>query len=314
MSQPPPRTRAELRAALSVQETTGEPSASVSKPQGVAITRAWRWAAPLAAVALWWPAGFAGLDDWFYLPLRARDGDLVLVGSMAATATVAALVRSGWLRLLVVVAMGGLGWLLSAPESEAVAGERMVLAVLLASGILLGLLLGARGSRGLVPLAVVAALVAGLTPATWPDGPLVAVALLLPFVGAPLRQVADAAGLALGVMVTWLVVQLASGSLRAGWDALQGGLQRDRVGEGLATVGTAAADHLAVEGLDTTLWLLADNTLWWATAAAAVLALVGIAATRAARAARAVRAARAEQAARTGQADQAIPASSVAHQ
>ena len=99
MTQPPPRTRAELRAALSVQETTGEPSGSVSTPQGASITRAWRWAAPLAAVALWWPAGFAGLDDWFYLPLRARDGDLVLVGSMAATATVAALVRSVWLRL-----------------------------------------------------------------------------------------------------------------------------------------------------------------------------------------------------------------------
>ena len=311
MTQPPPRTRAELRAALSVQESTGEPSASVSKPQGPAITRVWRWAAPLAALALWWPAGFTGLDDWFYLPLRARDGDLVLVGSMAATATVAALVRSVWLRLLVVVAMGGLGWLLSAPESEAVAGERMVVAVLLASGILLGLALGARGSRGLVPLAVVAALVAGVSPATWPDGPLVAVALLLPFVGAPLRQMAGAAGLALGVMVTWLVAQLASGSLRAGWDALQGGLQRDRVGEGLVTVGTAAADHVVAEGLDTTWWLLADNTLWWVTAAAAVLALVGIAATRAARA---VWAARAEQAAQAGQAEQAIPASAVAHQ
>ena len=76
MTQPPPTTRAELRTALQVQTTTAP--APVVQPRGWRgrAPRAWRVGAPLLALLVWWPAGFSGLDNWFFLPLRARDGDL----------------------------------------------------------------------------------------------------------------------------------------------------------------------------------------------------------------------------------------------
>ena len=299
MTPPSPTSRTELRAALSVHPVDDARPSEASREPTPPLRRAWRLLAPALALALWWPAGFFGLDDWFFLPLRARDGDLVFLGAAAAATAAAALVRSVWLRILVVALLSGLGWLLGAPEIESVAGERMVLAGLLASGGLLGLVLGARGSRGPLPLAVALALVAGLTPAAWPDGPVIALALVLPFVGVPLRRLGGTAGGALGVLVAWLVAELPSRGLRAGWDALQGGLPRDQVADGLATVGRAGVDHLGAEGLEAVLNLLRENTVWFLVAAVAALALVAVAGVQAARVARARRARRAQDARET---------------
>ena len=293
MTQPPPTTRAELRTALQVQTTTAP--APVVQPRGWRgrAPRAWRVGAPLLALVLWWPAGFSGLDDWFFLPLRARDGDLVLLGATAAAAAVAALVRSAGPRFLVVAAMSGLGWFLGAPSVDGVPGERMVLAVLLTVGGLLGLMLGARGSRGAAPLAVVLALVAGLTPATWPDGPVLAVAL--PFAAAPPRQLGAALGRSVGVLVVWLAAEVISSALGAGWDALQGGLDPHRLGDGLATVGRGAWGFVEAEGGDAVTGLLGDNTTWLVVGLVAALVLGSVQAVRAIRAARQARAARASQ-------------------
>ena len=297
MTQPPPMTRAELRTALQVQPTTAPAPAPVGQPRGWRgrAPRAWRVAAPLLALLLWWPAGFSGLDDWFFLPLRARDGDLVLLGATAAAAAIAALVRSAGLRFLLVAAMSGIGWFLGAPSVDGVPGERMVLAVLLTAGGLLGLMLGARGSRGAAPLAVVLALVAGLTPATWPDGPVLAVALALPFVVAAPRQLGAALGRSVGVLVAWLAAEVVSSALGAGWDALQGGLDPHRLGDGLATVGRGAWGFVEAKGTDTVTGLLGDNTPWLVVGLVAALVLGSVQAARAIRAARQARAARASQ-------------------
>ena len=295
MTQPPPTTRAELRTALQVQTTTAP--APVVQPRGWRgrAPRAWRVGAPLLALLVWWPAGFSGLDNWFFLPLRARDGDLVLLGATAAAAAVAALVRSAGLRFLVVAAMSGLGWFLGAPSVDGVPGERMVLAVLLTVGGLLGLMLGTRGSRGAAPVAVVLALVAGLTPATWPDGPVLAVALALPFAAAPPRQLGAALGRSVGVLAAWLAAEVVSSALGAGWDALQGGLDPHRLGDGLATVGRGAWGFVEAEGGDAVTGLLGDNTPWLVVGLVAALVLGSVQAVRAIRAARQARAARASQ-------------------
>ena len=295
MTQPPPTTRAELRTALQVQTTTAP--APVVQPRGWRgrAPRAWRVGAPLLALLVWWPAGFSGLDNWFFLPRGARDGPLVLLGGPAAGAAVAALVRSAGLRFLVVAAMSGLGWFLGAPSVDGVPGERMVLAVLLTVGGLLGLMLGTRGSRGAAPLAVVLALVAGLTPATWPDGPVLAVALALPFAAPPPRQLGAALGRSVGVLVVWLAAEVISSALGAGWDALQGGLDPHRLGDGLATVGRGAWGFVEAEGGDAVTGLLGDNTTWLVVGLVAALVLGSVQAVRAIRAARQARAARASQ-------------------
>lgn len=295
MTQPPPTTRAGLRTALQVQPTTAP--APVVQPRGWRgpAPRAWRVGAPLLALALWWPAGFSGLDDWSFLPLRARDGDLVLLGATAAAVAVAALVRSAGLRFLVVAAMSGLGWFLGAPSVDGVPGERLVLAVLLTVGGMLGLMLGARGSRGAAPLAVVLALVAGLTPATWPDGPVLAVALALPFAVAPPRQLGAALGRSVGVLVVWLAAEVVSSALGAGWDALQGGLDPHRLADGLATVGRGAWGFLEAKGTAAVTALLGDNTPWLVVGLVAAVLLGSVQAARSIRAARQARAARASQ-------------------
>ncbi|HEV7171746.1 hypothetical protein [Pedococcus sp.] len=201
-----------------------ERSEAAARTRGADLRRVarrfWPETALLLGVVLWWPAGFWGLGSWLRLPLRLLDGDVLVLGAAAAAATVALLVRAPWPRLGVVVAFSGLGWVLSAPSRDSVPGERADLAILVAVAALVGIALGARGPRSLLGTAGVLAIVAGLSPATWPHGLPLAVALALPFAVATWARVAPTLLSVARLLVTWLVFGLLAASLRHGWAAL----------------------------------------------------------------------------------------------
>lgn len=182
--------------------------------------RAWPWLAVVVGAVLWWPAGFWGLESWPRLPLRPLDGDLLLLGATAAAASVSLVVRSPWPRFVIVLGWSALGWLVSAPSQDTYPDERQSLAVILAGSALVGILLGARGSKGPLGAAGVLAVVAGLSPATWPHGAPLAVALALPFAVATWERVAPTVLSVLRVLVTWLVAALLASACRYGWDVL----------------------------------------------------------------------------------------------
>ena len=174
----------------------------------------------LLAALLWWPVGFWGLTSWFHLPLRAINGDVVLLGATAAAASVSLLVRSPWPRFVIVVLFSVLAWLLSAPSTDEYPDERQVLVILLVAAALGGIVLGIRGHSGPLGAATVLAVVAGLSPATWPHGLLLAVALALPFAVATLQRVAPTLLSVARILLTWLVFSLLARSLSHGWDVL----------------------------------------------------------------------------------------------
>ena len=177
----------------------------------------------LLAALLWWPVGFAGVTSWLHLPLSVFDGDVLLLGATAAAASVSLLVRSPWPRLAVVLVFSGLGWLLDGPARDEYPYERVALAALLGAAAVLGILLGARGSKGPVAAASVLTVVAGLTPASWPTEAAVAVALALPFAVATWQRVAPTILSVARLVVTWLVFALLARSLQYGWDVLRPG-------------------------------------------------------------------------------------------
>jgi hypothetical protein len=187
----------------------------------------------LLAALLWWPVGFAGVTSWLHLPLSVFDGDVLFLGASAAAASVSLLVRSPWPRFAIVVVLSGLGWLLDAPASDEYPHERAVLAVLLAAAAFLGIVLGARGSKGPVAAATVLVVVAGLSPASWPTEAAVAVALALPFAVATWQRVAPTVLGIARLALTWLLFALLARALSYGWDVLRpgtGGLSlRDQV-------------------------------------------------------------------------------------
>lgn len=202
------------------RERTEAPAPSRGADLGRLARRFWPEAALFLGVVLWWPAGFWGLESWLRLPLRFLDGDALVLGATAAAAIVALLVRAPWPRLGIVVAFSGLGWVLSAPSHDTVPNERQSVAILLAAAALVGIALGARGHRSLLGVAGVLAMVAGLSPATWPHGLPLAVALALPFAVATWARVAPTILAVARVLVTWLVFGLLAQSLRQGWAAL----------------------------------------------------------------------------------------------
>ena len=183
----------------------------------------WPQVALLLAALLWWPVGFAGVTSWLHLPLSVFDGDVLFLGAAAAAASVSLLVRSPWPRLAIVLVFSGLGWLLDAPATDDYPHERAVLAALLGAAALLGILLGARGSKGPVAAGSVVAVVAGLTPATWPTEAAVAVALALPFAVATWHRVAPTILAVVRLAVTWLLFALLARALAYGWDVVRPG-------------------------------------------------------------------------------------------
>ena len=185
--------------------------------------KVWPEVALLLAALLWWPVGFAGVTSWLHLPLSVFDGDVLFLGATAAAASVSLLVRSPWPRFAIVVVLSGLGWLLDAPAADEYPHERVVLAVLLGAAAFLGVVLGARGSKGPVAAATVLVVVAGLSPASWPTEAAVAVALALPFAVATWQRVAPTILSVARLVVTWLLFALLARALQHGWDVLRPG-------------------------------------------------------------------------------------------
>ncbi len=226
----------------------------------------------LAGALLWWPVGFWGVTSWLHLPLAALDGDVLLLGATAAAASVSLVVRSPWPRFVIVLAFSGLGWLLSAPAVDTYPDEHEVLAMLLAVGGFAGIVLGTRGHKGPLGAATVLAVVAGLSPATWPDGLPLAVALALPFVVATWQRVAPTLLSVARILVTWLVFALLGRSLSQGWDILHPHLQAGSKRAELRLVTDASWEFLRTQWWHQTEILLRATAGWfWVALVLAVL-------------------------------------------
>lgn len=224
--------------------------------------RGWLNVSALVGLALWWPAGFWGTGDWPHLPLHALEGDVVLLGAIAAAATVALLVRQPWTRLLIVVVLSIGSWLLDAPLHDTYPDERQVLIMLLVLGGALGLLLGSAGALGPNPAALALGAVAGLSPATWPHGAVLAVALALPFMVATWRMAAPTLLSVAGVLLVWLATSAMARALSYGWDTLRPQLPGGSKQAELRAVGNAAWDFLRTQGWDYCETLLRTTGPW----------------------------------------------------
>jgi hypothetical protein len=226
----------------------------------------------LLAALLWWPVGFAGVTEWFHLPLSVFDGDVLFLGATAAAASVSLLVRSSWPRLAIVVVFSGLGWLLDAPSRDEYPYERAVLGALIGLAALAGILLGARGAKGPVAAATVLTVVAGLTPATWPTEAAVAVALALPFAVATWQRAAPTILSMARLAVTWLIFALLARGLGYGWDVVRPGAGGQSLREQARRVAEPAWDFVRTQW-----WAYSQTQLhallpWlWLTAAVAVV-------------------------------------------
>lgn len=171
----------------------------------------------VVGVLSWWPAGFWGLKPWLQLPLHIGQGDIVLFGAIVGAASTSLFVRAPWPRFGVVLGFSVIGWLLSAPSRDSVPAERQTLVIVLAFAALVGIALGARGHRSLLSAATVLALVAGLSPATWPHGLPLAVAMALPFGVATWQKVAPTLVSIARILLIWLVFGLVAAAVSHGW-------------------------------------------------------------------------------------------------
>ena len=248
-------------------------------PLTTRLYAAWRRARPVVAVVaaalLWWPTGFWGLDAWLHVPLRAIDGDVVVLSATASAAVVAALVAAPWPRLAVVVGCSALTWWTSAPAVDSAPDEREVLVLLLLAAAVAGLVVGRRARRGPVALAGVLAVVAALTQATWPTGAALAVALALPFAVATWDRVAPTLWAVAGVLLLWLVTSLGAQALRHGWDILHPQMNVGSKRGELRLVLEAAWRWLQNQWQHAATDLLAGHVGWfWVAAALAVLLVV----------------------------------------
>ena len=223
---------------------------------------------------LWWPAGFLGQQSWLHLPLVVFDGDVLFLGATAAAASVSLLVRSPWPRFAIIVAFSALGWLLDGPTTDAYPNERVVLAVLLGGGALLGVVLGARGARGALAAATVLAVVAGLSPTTWPRGLALALALALPFAVATWQRVAPTVLSLVRLVLTWLVFALGARALAYGWDLVRPGSGGVPVGQQARTVADASWDFARTQWWSHSEALLTSSTRWFVIAAVLALAIL----------------------------------------
>lgn len=183
------------------------------------VRRWWPYAAAVLAVLLWWPVGFAGRAPWLHLPLRAEDADVLGLGALCAAAVVSALVRQPWVRLLVVAALAGLGWLLG-PVAERADAERGLVGLVLVAGCVLGLVLGVRASRRLGSLTTVLAVIAAWSPGRWPHVLVLATALALPFWRATKDTVAPPVLGVVKVVTVYVAARVVGTVLAYGWDGV----------------------------------------------------------------------------------------------
>ena len=239
---------------------------------GGTLRRVWAPGSVLVGALLWWPAGFWGLESWPQVPLRAITGDTLLFGATVAAATVALLVRAPWPRLAVVVAWSALGWTSSSPSAATYPDEHEVLVLLLVAGAAAGTFVGSLGRRSLLGVATVLALVAGLSPATWPHGLVLAVALALPFAVASWTAVAPTLLAVARVLLAWLVAGVLVRSAGAGWDVLHPRMDVGSKRGELRLVAEAAWEHAATSWWQDVRSLLSDTVPWfWVALVLAVL-------------------------------------------
>lgn len=238
--------------------------------------RVWAPLAVLLGALLWWPAGFLGVEPWLHLPVRPLDGDALFLGATAAAASVSLLVRLPWPRLVIVLASSGLGWLLSAPARDTYPDERQSLAIILAAAGFAGIVLGARGHKGPLGAATVLAVVAGLSPATWPHGIPLAVALALPFAVATWQRVAPTLLGIARILSTWLAFALAAAALSHGWGVLHPRMNvGSRRGEARLVL-ESAWDFVRTQWWHHSQTLLGRQVVWFWVAAALALVIVTV--------------------------------------
>ncbi|MFC7490075.1 MULTISPECIES: hypothetical protein [unclassified Knoellia] len=249
------------------------------------VGRVWPFVAMALAALLWWPAGFSGRADWMHLPLMQSVGGAapvtggeLFLGGLVAAAVVSALVSSAWPKFGIAAGLTAIAWALSDGDVTFAAGERPVLAALLALGMLLGLGVGARAPRGPVAVATFLALIAGLSPATYSRGLILAVAVALPFWAATADRVAPTIFALVRVVVTWLVAVVLSMGLWAGFGKLEVGAIADPA-TAAPVVGRGFVDFVRDRGLDVVKAAPQTYTSWfWVAVVLAVVFVVTAAA------------------------------------
>lgn len=269
---------AQTRGDVKAKASTNRDAPSATPDWKALGMRAWPVAAMVLAALLWWPTGFGGRAPWMHLPFSLssdgtgyRTGDAVFLGALVAAALVSALVASPWPKFGIAAGLTAIAWVLSEGDVAFVAGERPVLAALAGIGLLLGLAVGARASRGVVAAASFIALVAGLSPAMWTRGPLLAVAVALPFWAATSDRVAPTILAVVRVVLTWLVAVVVSVGLQMGFSRVPvGGLAKPA--DAARTIGQGFVDTVRGRGLEIAEAAARTYTSWiWL---AVVLAIV----------------------------------------
>lgn len=279
------------RRASRTGASDSDASGSRRLPFGL-LRRAWPWVAVAVALLLWWPVGYAGRAAWMHLPLMQMEGGVapvaggeLFLGSLVAASVVSALVAAPWPRFGVAAGLTAVAWVLSDGDVIFASGERVVLAALVALGMLVGLGVGASAPKGAVPAGAFLALVSGLSPATWSRGLLLAVAVALPFWAATSDRVAPTILAVVRVVVTWLVAVVVSTSLWVGFGALRVGQLADP-SSAAPVVWRGFVDNVRERGLETVKVAPQVYTGWiWVAVVLAVVLVVAAAALRRRRAA-----------------------------
>ncbi|GGB76057.1 hypothetical protein GCM10011314_14530 [Knoellia flava] len=251
------------------------------------LRRAWPWVAVVVALLLWWPAGYAGRADWMHLPLMQMEGGVapvaggeLFLGSLVGAAVVSALVAAPWPRFGVAAGLTAMAWVLSDGDVVFASGERVVLAALVAIGMLVGLGVGAGALKSAVSAGAFLALVSGLSPAMWSRGLVLAVAIALPFWVATSDRVAPTILAVVRVVLTWLVAVVVSTSLWVGFGVLRVGQLADPR-SAAPVVWRGFVDNVRERGLETVKAAPQVYTGWiWVAVALVVVLVVGAAALR----------------------------------
>lgn len=232
--------------------------------------RAWReWGLVVGGVVLalllWWPLSWQGLVPLLHVPTRALTGAAVL-GGLTGAAVVAALVTAPWPRFVLAVGLPVLALVLTGVGALPPVGL-----VLVVVAVLLGLALGAGAAASPVRFALTTGLVLGLSPAPhlmW--GPLLALALALPFVRATASRVAPTV---LGVAAV-LLAFAAGIAVRTGLVAGFAGTPR-RTGPAVLTDGLRASGApVREQGLTAARRALELGSTWYVVAAVLAVLVV----------------------------------------
>ncbi|MEO7069453.1 MAG: hypothetical protein ABI131_03065 [Nostocoides sp.] len=263
------------RAAARAQQPREDPLAGwLSRAREL-----WPYAACLLALFLAWPSGWAGLAPWWHLPLAIRDGAGLLTGAIASALVVGALVREPWPRFGIAAGVGGLSWLAMSPPAQPQHG-RPVLATLLLAGLLVGLGLGALARRGVLGVSTALAVLAGVSPSSWPHTPVLAVAVALPFWLATRQRVAPTLLAVVRAVLAFLVARVLATAFAAGWAAgTKSGLAP--VPDLAHRVGSATWNTMWHKGFDIGQTAMTTHTSWvWGGVVLAVWLVVARVVTR----------------------------------